>query len=80
MSTLEQHRDLDALVRRIQQAQSGEWPSEGGMRRKPVKFSPSVAKALAAAVEANDSGLEVEAALVALQAAWEPAPAVEPEA
>ena len=78
MSTLEQHADLDALVRRVQQAQAGSWPSEGGMRYLPVQPSPELAQALAAAVDANDSGVEVEAALVALQAAWAPAPAPEP--
>ncbi len=78
MSTLEQHRALDTLVRRVQQALSGEWPAEGGMRHKPVKPSPELAKALDAAALANDSGIDVEAALKDLQAAWEPAPA-EPE-
>lgn len=80
MSTLAQHRDLDALVRRVQQALSGAWPSDGGMRHKPVEPSPHLVKALAAAVEANDNGVEVEAALKDLQAAWEPSPAVDPEA
>ncbi len=80
MSTLEQHRALDALVRRVQQALSGEWPSEGGMRHKPVKPSPALSKALEAAVVANDSGIDVEAALKDLQAAWEPSPVAEPEA
>ena len=79
MASLEQHRALDALVRRVQQALSGDWPSEGGMRHKPVKASPELAKALEAAIVANDNGIEVEAALKDLQAAWEPAPAAEPE-
>ena len=65
MSTLEQHAALDALVRSIQQAQ-------------PANPSPELVAILARASEANDSGVDVEAALVALQSASTPATAESP--
>lgn len=79
MGSLEQRGALDALIRRVQQAMAGEWPSEGGMRHPGLVPSPSLVAALAVAEQANDSGVDVDAALVELQAAWEP-PAPEPEA
>jgi len=74
MSTLEQHAELDRLVRAVQQA----------TKDAPDKRAPELQAALERAEFANDRGVEVEAALVALQAAWAPspvsAPAPEPEA
>jgi len=84
MATIKDREALDALVRRVQQAIAGDWPSEGGMRHPGVKPSPALVAALATAEAANDSGLEVEAALAGLQAVWAPevlpeAPAAPPE-
>ena len=77
MATIKDREALDALVRRVQQALAGDWPAEGGMRHPGVPSSPELQAALAAAEAANDSGIEVEAALVKLQAVW--APEVLPE-
>ena len=60
----------------VQQATMAQWPSEGGDRRPGLQPSPELAAALAAAVQANDSGVGVEEALQALEAVWHEPPAV----
>jgi hypothetical protein len=70
MTASEHRAALDLLVREVQQALMAHWPPAGGDRREGMPASPRLVAALAVAEPANDTGLDVEAALADLQAAW----------
>jgi len=71
MTGIEARHALAVLVRQIKQALMGRWPSEGGMRQPGEQASAPLVAALAAAEAANDTGIDVAAALKELQVAWE---------